>query len=55
MVDIVFKDIDNIPVYQFDFPVMFFSLVFFIVVYEFIMYYYSERIKKISVKEIMIE
>lgn len=55
MVDIVFKDIDNVPIYQFDFPVMFLSLIFFIVVYEFVMYYYSERIKKISVKEIMME
>lgn len=55
MVDIVFRDMDGIPVYEFDFPVMFISLVFFIVIYETVMYVYSAKIKKISVKEIMIE
>jgi len=55
MVDIVFKDIESVPVYEFDFPVMLISLVTFIVIYEIIMYCYSEKIKKISVKEIMLE
>lgn len=55
MVDIVFKDIEGVPVYEFDFPVMLISLAAFIAVYEIVMYTYSERIKKISVKEIMIE
>lgn len=55
MVDIVFRDMDGIPVYEFDFPVMFISLAFFIVIYETVMYAYSVKIKKISVKEIMIE
>lgn len=55
MVDIVFKDIENVPEYHFDFPAMLIFLAVFIAVYEWVMYAYSERIKKISVKEIMLE
>lgn len=55
MVDIVFKDIEGMPAYKFDFSVMLVSLVVFIAVYEILMHVYSEKIKKISVKEIMIE
>jgi ABC-type antimicrobial peptide transport system permease subunit len=55
MVDIVFKDVEGVPVYKFDFPVMFISLAAFIVIYEIVMFVYSEKIKKISIKEIMLE
>jgi hypothetical protein len=55
MVDIVFKDVEGVPVYKFDFPAMLISLVAFAVIYEIIMYVYSEKIKKISIKEIMLE
>lgn len=55
MVDIVFRDLAEMPEYKFDFPALFISLAFFVVVYEIIMYCYSEKIKKVSVKEIMIE
>ncbi len=55
MVDIVFKDVAGIPVYQFDFPMMLISLAAFIVIYEILMFVYSEKIKKISIKEIMLE
>lgn len=55
MVDIVFKDMEGMPAYEFDFPVMLRTLVFFLVVYELVMYCYAEQIKKISVKEIMLE
>ncbi len=55
MVDIVFKDIEGVPIYKFDFPVMLISLVVFIMIYEILMLVYSEKIKKISIKEIMIE
>lgn len=51
-VDIVFKDVEGVPVYKFDFPVMLISLVCFITIYEILMYVYSEKIKKISIKEI---
>ncbi len=55
MVDIVFRDIADVPEYEFDFPAMIISLICFIIVYEFIMHCYSERIKKISLREIMLE
>lgn len=55
MVDIVFKDLSDMPEYKFDFPAMLISLVFFIIIYEIVMYCYSQKIKKISVKEIMLE
>lgn len=55
MVDIVFKDVEGVPAYKFDFPAMLISLAAFIATYEILMYVYSERIKKISIKEIMIE
>ncbi len=55
MVDIVFRDIAGVPEYEFDFPAMIISLICFIIVYEFIMHCYSERIKKISLREIMLE
>lgn len=55
MVDVVFKDMEGVPIYEFDFPVMLISLAVFIFAYEMVMYIYSEKIKKISVKEIMIE
>ncbi len=54
-VDIIFKDMQGMPAYEFDFPVMFLSLAFFLIVYEIVMYCYAEQIKKISVKEIMLE
>ena len=55
MVDIVFRDVEGIPAYQFDFPVMLISLAVFVIVYEILMHVYSGKIKKISVKEIMTE
>lgn len=55
MVDVVFKDMEGVPAYEFDFPVMFLSLAFFLIVYEIVMHCYAEQIKKISVKEIMLE
>ncbi len=54
-VDIVFRDMEGMPEYKFDFPVMLISLGVFAVIYELVMYVYSGRISKISVKEIMLE
>ena len=48
MVDIVFRDVEGIPAYQFDFPVLLISLAVFVIVYEILMHVYSEKIKKIS-------
>ena len=55
MVDIVFRDVDGVPDYSFNFPIMFISLITFIIVYESLMFVYSGKIRKISIKEIMIE
>lgn len=55
MVDIIFRDVENIPDYQFDLPVMLISLAAFIIIYEILMFAYSGKIKKISIKEIMME
>lgn len=55
MVDIVFKDVENMPDYQFDFPVMFLTLAAFLILYETIMFAYTKKMEKLSVKEIMME
>lgn len=52
---VIFKDIEGVPEYGFDFARMAITLVAFIVIYETVMYCYSEKIKKISVKEVMLE
>lgn len=55
MVDLVFRDIPDVPVYRFDLPMMFVSLACFAVTYEATMYACFRRIRKISPKEIMLE
>lgn len=55
MVLVIFKDIEGIPEYHFDFTTMGISLVAFVVLYELVMYVYSQKIKKVSIKAIMIE
>lgn len=55
MVDLIFRDMEGVPAYGFDFPRMLVSLAAFIVVYEILMSVYSGRIRKISIKEIMTE
>ncbi|MBO5163681.1 MAG: ABC transporter permease [Ruminococcus sp.] len=55
MVEVVFKDMKNVPEYKFDFPMMFLSLAAFIILYELIMLFYAKAINKFSIKEIMLE
>lgn len=55
MVDIVFRNVESVPDYQFDLPVMLISLAAFIIIYEILMFAYSGKIRKISIKEIMME
>lgn len=55
VVDIVFADYENMPEYSFDFKTMVITLIIFLVVYEAIIYCYSRKIAKQSVKEIMLE
>lgn len=55
MVSVVFKDVEGIPEYGFDTQAFIIALVSFIVIYELIMYCYSQRMKQISIKQIMLE
>ena len=55
MVTVVFKDIEGVPEYHFDWLMFVITLASFIVVYEGIMLIYSHFMKKISLKEIMDE
>lgn len=51
----VFADIENMPEYNFDFKALVITLTAFVITYELIMYLYSLRIKKLSVKSVMLE
>lgn len=53
MVEIVFKDMENVPEYGFDFTGFVISLAVFALLYELIMRYCGSRIRKASVKEVM--
>lgn len=51
----VFADIENMPEYNFDFKALFITLIAFVITYELIMYLYTLRIKRLSIKSVMIE
>lgn len=53
MVDLVFRDMDGVPAYAFSVPRMLVSLACFAVLYEILMFVYSEKMRHISIKEIM--
>lgn len=55
MVTAVFKDVEGVPEYRFDIPVMFIALAVFLVLYETIMIVYTRKMEKLSVKEIMLD
>lgn len=55
MVDIVFKDVDIVPEYNFDWKAMLVSLAVFAVFYELTMFLYSRSIGKVSIKKIMLD
>lgn len=55
MVTIAFKDVKGMPDYQFDVPVMLITLAAFIILYETIMFMYTKKMEKLSVKEIMLD
>lgn len=55
MVSVVFKDVEGVPDYQFDVPVMLITFVAFWVLYETIMFTYTKKLEKLSVKEIMLD
>ena len=55
MVTIVFADVANVPEYNFDFKACAITLALFILTYEIAMYGYSQRIKKVPIKSVMLE
>jgi len=55
MVSVVFRDIENVPEYGFDGKALLVTLVIFAFVYELVICLYSRRIKKLSVRSIMLE
>ena len=55
MVTIVFKDVEGVPDYSFDWPMFFITLGAFIVIYEGVMFIYGYLMKKIPLEQIMDE
>lgn len=55
MVTVVFADVDIVPEYHFDFKAFGIVLVSFAVLYELVMWRYTEKLKKVSLKEVMLE
>lgn len=55
MVEIVFRDMENVPAYEFDIPVFFGTLVVFAAAYELMMRGLAGSIRRVSVKEVMME
>lgn len=54
-VTIIFKDMEGVPDYQFDLPVMLIALAVFLILYEILMFSYTKKIEQLSVKEIMLD
>ncbi len=54
-VDVFFADFENVPEYIFDYQGLVISFITFIAAYEIIIYVYSKKIEKLSVKSIMLE
>ena len=55
VLSIVFADVENLPEYHFSFVALAVSLLLFVAAYELILYLYSLRIRKLSLKSIMLE
>lgn len=55
VITFVFKDIENVPEYHFDFPAFWIALVSFAAFFELLLYWYSVQLNKKSLKEVMME
>lgn len=53
--DVIFKDWEEIPEYSFDISACIMVLICFAILYELLMYLYMRKIRKISLKEVMLE
>jgi len=54
MVEIVFKDMEGMPEYRFDFKVCIITLIVYVILYESIMKFYRRHMGRLTLKEIMI-
>lgn len=55
MVSVVFKGVEGVPEYEFDLPVFVITAISFAFLYELIMWGYTRKINRMSVKEIMLD
>ncbi len=55
MMTFIFDDVAGLPEYKFNLKALFITLAAFVVLYELIMFIYSFRIKKLSLKSVMLE
>lgn len=55
MVNVVFSDFENIPEYNFNYKALAVSFAAFVVSYELVIYFYSKKIDKQTIKSIMLE
>ena len=55
MINLIFKDVGNVPEYSFNVPIFFLTLLAFVVCYAAIFAIYLYKASKTSVKEIMLE
>lgn len=55
MVSLVFRNVENVPEYHFDVPICLLTLLSFVILYEIFLYVCANRIRKISIKEIMLD
>jgi len=55
MINLVFKDVEKVPEYNFNIPIFFITLLLFIVCYASILFVYLHRINKITIKEIVLD
>ena len=54
-VNVLFKDVENVPEFDFNVSALVIAAVSFVIIYEAVMYFCSWKISKISVKEIMMD
>ena len=55
MINLIFKNVGEVPEYNFNIPVFFITLLLFLVSYFAVFMIYLYRSNKVSVKEIMLE
>lgn len=55
MVNLIFKDVADVPAYNFNVPVFFLTLLLFLVGYTVVFAIFLRKANKVSIKEIMLE